>query len=339
MVVNTGWLEPLLEKVINEPTVLAVPHIDRLLKGPRFIEVKHGMVNVFGWSLTTYYRETETSKLTFNTPVMTGDAFAANRQFLDDIGSYDDGMESGNGETLELSLRTWMCGGSIQVVSCSRVAAKDALLPHNITSDKNFDRIATLWFSHDYQRVINKHHTSKYVMNVDDQDQLDMRQKFLQKTTQCQDIDWYMEGPGRDIARPANLQLFYNMGKLGNAAGVCVHGTAQEDGLITADLCRPHIYDPEMIFEHDMSGMYRHKGKCIEYVSDNESLRLSRCDKNNKAQFWVKHDHDMIFNMEHRDYCLTHKSQHNSYRLHTEKCIMNPKQAPPQSYRWHIIQY
>ena len=339
VVVNEGWLEPLLNHVINDPTVLAVPHIDRLLKGRRFVEVEHGVINVFGWSLATYFYETDTRDMIINSPVMTGDAFVANKKFLEEIGSYDEGMENGNGETLELSLRTWMCGGSIQMVSCSRIAVKDALVPHNITSDRNFERISKLWFDNDYQQVIFKHHVSKSEMTIDEKDHLKMRQQYLKKITTCKDMEWYLENPGKAIVKPSNVLRFYNMGKLGNHAGVCVHGTIiTGQDYVRADLCRPHMYDPEMIYEVDVLGHYSHQGNCLG-MNDDHKVNLEACDQSSHAQIWTKYDHDMYFNMNYRDYCLTHISENNIYKLHVEICRQNPAEPPPQSYRWHVIQY
>lgn len=46
---------------------------------------------------------------------------AANRNFWFSIGGYDDGMEMMGEENLELSFRTWMCGGVLEFVPCSHV--------------------------------------------------------------------------------------------------------------------------------------------------------------------------------------------------------------------------
>ena len=54
-------------------------------------------------------------------PAMAGGLFAVHREYFFEIGAFDEKMLHWGGENIEIGWRAWQCGGSIELIPCSRI--------------------------------------------------------------------------------------------------------------------------------------------------------------------------------------------------------------------------
>lgn len=127
--VNELWAEPLLEAILRNGSVLAMPVID-LISPDTFTYSSSPLVRGgFNWGLHFKWDSLPMGTLDqvtdfigpFPSPTMAGGLFAVDRKYFKALGEYDTGMDIWGGENLEISFRAWQCGGSIQLIPCSRI--------------------------------------------------------------------------------------------------------------------------------------------------------------------------------------------------------------------------
>lgn len=133
--VSNDWIQPLLDRLTDEQTI-ASPRIHSL--NTRFWTTESNYYNYIGWrwDFTRYNR-----LVSDVAPSVLSHCFAMNKQWLYHIGGFDNGMVGVGGEDIEISIRTWLYGGQIQLADTSIVAADFNV----IYNGHNYSRIIDSW--------------------------------------------------------------------------------------------------------------------------------------------------------------------------------------------------
>ncbi|ERE76990.1 polypeptide N-acetylgalactosaminyltransferase 9-like protein [Cricetulus griseus] len=224
------------------------------------------------------------------TPAMIGCSFVVDREYFGDIGLLDPGMEVYGAENIELGMRVWQCGGSMEVLPCSRVAhIERTKKPYNNDIDyyakRNALRAAEVWMddfkSHVYM-AWNIPMTNPGVDFGDVSERLALRQKL-----KCRSFKWYLENVYPEM-RIYNNTLTYGEVRNSKASGYCLDQGAEDDD-------RAILYPCHGMSSQSGPIVSRDTGRCLEVEMSKDAnfgLRLvvQRCSGQKwMIRNWIKH--------------------------------------------------
>ncbi|XP_061616813.1 polypeptide N-acetylgalactosaminyltransferase 15-like isoform X2 [Phyllopteryx taeniolatus] len=200
-----GWLEPLLQRLAQDRTRVVSPIVDVIHWQTFEYNVTQWPVwGVFNWNLDFSWEAKpqlldEDSDLAIEpalSPALGGGVLAIDRHFFHNVGAFDPGILLWGGELIELSIRVWLCGGSMEVVPCSRVAHLDhhPRLPSRFQDqeqlERNKIRIAETWMD-TYRKIFYRRDTLAHFIRQSETPNITERLQ-LKKTLGCRDFHWYL---------------------------------------------------------------------------------------------------------------------------------------------------
>ncbi|CAH0715713.1 unnamed protein product, partial [Brenthis ino] len=291
-----GWLEPLLDRIARNKTTVVCPVIDVIDDNTLEYHYRDSSsVNVggFDWNLQFNWhpvpakeraRHKHTAEPVWS-PTMAGGLFAIDKEFFERLGTYDSGFDIWGGENLELSFKTWMCGGTLEIVPCSHVGhIFRKRSPYKWRTGvnvlkKNSVRLAEVWLDdyakYYYQRVGN---------DKGDYGDISSRRNLRQKLG-CKSFEWYLKNiypelfiPGESVAH----------GEIRNIAfeKTCLDSpTRKSDHHKPVGLYPCHRQGGNQYWMYSKNGEIRRDETCLDYSGHDVVLYPCHGAKGN--QLWL----------------------------------------------------
>ncbi|XP_073188782.1 polypeptide N-acetylgalactosaminyltransferase 1 isoform X3 [Lepidochelys kempii] len=219
------------------------------------------------------------------TPTMAGGLFSIDRDYFQEIGTYDAGMDIWGGENLEISFRIWQCGGTLEIVTCSHVGhvfrkATPYTFPGGTGQiiNKNNRRLAEVWMDEfkNFFYII-----SPGVTKVDYGDissRLGLRHKL-----QCKPFSWYLENVYPDSQIPRH---YFSLGEIRNVeTNQCLDNMARKENE-KVGIFNCHGMGGNQVFSYTANKEIRTDDLCLDVSKLNGPVTMLKCHHLKGNQLW-----------------------------------------------------
>ncbi|XP_055591524.1 putative polypeptide N-acetylgalactosaminyltransferase 9 [Uranotaenia lowii] len=291
-----GWLEALLDPVARSWTTISIPTVDwidekdmrlRSEQAPKFYGAYDWDLNFGWWGRATRKVQPENTFEPFDVPAMSGGLFSITRSFFEHVGWYDEGFEIYGIENIELSMKSWMCGGKMVTVPCSRVAhIAKAGHPYMMQSPKDYVRanslrLAEVWMDEYKQVIFDIYGIPKYP--VDDAGEVCLR-KEIRKKANCKSFKYYVQTAFPEMHSPAVKGWF--RGEMKNKAlgdNMCLHYNKEENflGMRVCDHQERNQY-----WTHSYYRDINSRKNCLDYLGFGNGIQVFGCHRQRGNQGW-----------------------------------------------------
>uniref|UniRef100_A0A1B6E8D1 Polypeptide N-acetylgalactosaminyltransferase n=1 Tax=Clastoptera arizonana TaxID=38151 RepID=A0A1B6E8D1_9HEMI len=337
-----GWLEPLLDRIGRDPTNVVCPVIETINDNTfeiSFTKANHIQVGGFSWNLQFNWhavpdrerkRHSNPAEPVWS-PTMAGGLFSIDKAFFEKLGTYDSGFDIWGGENLEISFKTWMCGGTLEIVPCSHVGhIFRKRSPYKWRSGvnvlkRNSIRLAEVWMDeyakYYYQRVGND---LGFFGDVSSR-------KDLRKKLKCKSFKWYLDNIYPELFIPGEAVASGEVRNLGYGGKTCLDSPARR-----TDLRKPvglypcHKMGGNQYWMLSKAGEIRRDEACLDYAG--EDVILYPCHGSQGNQFWQYKPETKLIQHGSSKKCLA--ISENKQKLLVQEC----NQLVPQQ-QWIFDNY
>ncbi|XP_077178711.1 polypeptide N-acetylgalactosaminyltransferase 16 isoform X3 [Paroedura picta] len=295
--VNSEWLQPMLQRVKEDYTRVVSPIIDVIsLDNFAYLAASADLRGGFDWSLHFKWEqipiEQKLSRTdptqSIRTPVIAGGIFVINKSWFNHLGKYDTQMDIWGGENFELSFRVWMCGGSLEIVPCSRVGhvfrkrhPYDFPEGNALTYIKNTKRTAEVWMD-EYKQYYYEARPSAIGKSFGSiADRVEQRRKL-----NCKSFQWYLENVYPELKIPEK-ELIPGIIKQGIN---CLESQGQDtagNALAGVGSCKGTVNNPAATQEWIFSDpLIRQQDKCLSITSfsTGSQITIEACNQKDGRQ-------------------------------------------------------
>ncbi|XP_055629524.1 putative polypeptide N-acetylgalactosaminyltransferase 9 [Toxorhynchites rutilus septentrionalis] len=291
---TVGWLEALLDSVVRNWTTIAIPTIDwidehdmhlRTENAPSYYGAYDWDLNFGWWGRWSRIHQPKDKMEPFDTPAMAGGLFSISRAFFERLGWYDEGFDIYGIENIELSMKSWICGGKMVTVPCSRVAHIQKTGHPYLTQTKkdvvraNSLRLAEVWMDEYKQVIFDIYGIPKYP--EDELGDVSAR-KEVRRKAKCKTFRYYIENAFPEMRNPLVKGAFHGEVKnraLGNETCLHYDATSNSASLAPCNHKQSNQYWTHNYYQELNS--YKH---CLDYTGS--TIAVFGCHRSRGNQAW-----------------------------------------------------
>jgi polypeptide N-acetylgalactosaminyltransferase len=300
----TGWLEPLLDRIERNSTTVVCPVIDVIDDDTlefHFGDSKATSVGGFDWNLQfTWHSIPEKERARHKSsaepvysPTMAGGLFSISKEFFETLGTYDPGFDIWGGENLELSFKTWMCGGTLEIVPCSHVGhIFRKRSPYKWRQGvnvlrRNSVRLAEVWMDdyaqYYYQRIGND------LGNFGDVSD----RKAIRERLGCKSFKWYLTNIYPELFIPGEALAHGEIRNLGLGGQTCLDSPATKKQMNKPVGLYPcHGQGGNQYWSFSKTGEIRRDEMCVDYAG--QDVMIYPCHGSMGNQHWLYEDNYQV---------------------------------------------
>ncbi|XP_046836341.1 polypeptide N-acetylgalactosaminyltransferase 5 isoform X2 [Vespa crabro] len=309
-----GWLEPLLSRIADDRTIVVCPIIDVISDDTfEYIPASDMTWGGFNWKLNfRWYRVAQREMDRRNgdrtaplrTPTMAGGLFSIDKDYFYELGAYDEGMDIWGGENLEMSFRIWMCGGTLEIATCSHVGhvfrkSTPYTFPGGTSKIVNHNnaRLAEVWLDQWKYFYYNINPGARNVVVGNVSERIKLRERL-----KCKSFRWYLENIYPESPMP--LDYYY----LGDVKNVDTHTCLDTMGRRTGEvvgISYCHGLGGNQVFAYTKRQQIMSDDMCLDAASPQGPVKIVRCHGMGGNQAWVYNEETKMIRHTNTGHCLS----------------------------------